>query len=142
MTTSDREISVLCADDNPHVAEALRLKLSRISDFAWRGWVSSADRMADAVAEFRPDILLLDLDMPGADPLQAAADIARERPDTRIVVFSGHVRPDLIVRALEAGVWGYVSKNDGEDELVRILRAVADGQVVFSPEVEAADDWA
>jgi DNA-binding NarL/FixJ family response regulator len=134
---ASQQISVLCVDDNPDVADALRLKLSRMTGFTWVGTLSSADTLIDTVQRLRPSIVLLDLDMPGADPFVAAAEVAQAVPDSRIVVFSGHVRPDLITKALEAGAWGYISKNDGEDELIAHLRQVAAGNISLSSGVRA-----
>lgn len=127
-------IGVLCVDDNPHVAEALRLKFERAERFEWKGWLPRADALLETAQREKPGVVLLDLDMPGADPLDATERMLRTLPDIRVVVFSGHVRAEFIERALRVGAWGYVSKNDGEDELLRVLGAVWDGNVEFSPE--------
>lgn len=130
-------IGVLCVDDNPHVAEALRLKLGRAARFEWKGWLSCADELLETAERDKPGMVLLDLDMPGADPFDATERMLRTLPDIRVVIFSGHVRAEFVERALRAGAWGYASKNDGEDELLRVLGAVWDGSVEFSPEVRA-----
>ncbi len=137
MAFQDDKFGVLCVEDNPHVAEALRLKLSRMSDFEWKGWIPAADSMLETAKATCPALMLLDLDMPGRDPLEAASELARCCPTTRIVVFSGHVRQDLVDRAIEVGAWGYVSKNDGEEALINALRSVCEGEVALSPEVRA-----
>lgn len=135
MSGTECRISVLCVDDNPAVVDALKLKLSRLPEFEWRGSLSSADDLVDAVSRHCPSIVILDLDMPGKDPLTAVAELAKACPDARVVTFSGHVRQELVKKALEAGVWGYASKNDGEDELVKLLLAVAAGNLTLSPSV-------
>ncbi len=140
MTTEEETIGVLCVDDNPHVADALRLKLSRTELFRWTGWLPSADSLVEEAKRTCPALVLLDVDMPGRDPFDAAAELVEVCPETRIVVFSGHVRQELIDKALDAGVWGYVSKNDGEEELLKVLRLVAGGEVGFSPEVRQICD--
>ncbi|MGD9692755.1 MAG: response regulator transcription factor [Phycisphaerales bacterium] len=137
MADIDDKISVLCVEDNPHVAEALRIKLTRTSLFEWKGWLPAADSLHEVAVEVEPEIILLDLDMPGKDPLDAASEFLESYPSARVIVFSGHVRQDLIDRALEAGAWGYASKNDGEDELVNVLMCVRAGEVALSPEVRS-----
>jgi DNA-binding NarL/FixJ family response regulator len=140
MPGTESRISVLCVDDNPHVVDALRLKLSSSLRFEWMGSLPSADDLIQTVARQGPSIVILDLDMPGKSPLAVVAELAQICPDIRVVVFSGHVREELVRHALEAGVWGYASKNDGEEELVKLLIEVAGGHMSLSPSVRAASD--
>lgn len=133
-------MTVLCVDDNPHVAEALRVKLARSLDILWQGWLSSADELVHTAERLNPTIVLLDVDMPGKDPFVAVSELADRCPTAKVVIFSGHVRRELIDRALESGAWGYVSKNDDEGDLLKVIRAVADGEVAFSPEVRSTYD--
>ena len=128
-------IGILSVDDNPHVGDALRKRLSRIDGFQWDGWLPSADALVDYVSTRCPHIVLLDIDMPGKDPFEALAELVARCPDSRVLVFSGHVRRDLIQRATDAGAWGYVSKNDAEDSLIDAIRGVAEGEFVISDEV-------
>lgn len=131
-------VSVLCVDDNLLVADALRLKLDRAGGFEWRGWLPSADALLSTVKQVAPRLIILDIDMPGRSPFEALAELVKHFPDTRPVIFSGHVRYELIDRAMNAGAWGYVSKNDGEDALVKALRDVAADELGISHEVRAA----
>lgn len=140
MNATPHKIGVLCVDDNPQVAEALKIKLSRTEPFEWKGWLPSADDLRDEALRMGPAVVLLDLDMPGRDPFDAAADMASKCPEARVVIFSGHVRAELVAKAFDAGVWGYVSKNDGEDELLKAMRKVAAGEVAMSPEVRSTYD--
>lgn len=133
-------VSVLCVDDNEQLAQALRVKFARSREFEWKGWISTADHLVEAARLNQPDVVLLDLDMPGRDPLAAAAELAATCPGARVVIFSGHVRLPLIDRAMEAGAWGYAAKSDGEEALLEVMRSVAAGHVAFSPEVRAAYD--
>jgi DNA-binding NarL/FixJ family response regulator len=128
-------ISVLCVDDNPQLAEALHVKLDRTPGFRWGGWLPDAGGLVAESQRGHPALVVLDIDMPGRDPFDALKDMTRHCPDTRAVVFSGHVRPDLVEKAVAAGAWGYVSKNDGAEALIGALRAVAGGEFAFSREV-------
>lgn len=137
-TPSPTTLSVLCVDDNAHVAEAIRVKLERSGGFKWQGWLPSADRLAETVEQSSPRLVLIDVDLPGKDPFEALADFAERFPQSRAIMFSGHVRGELITRAFNAGAWGYVSKNDGDQELVLALHRVAGGEVSLSPEARRA----
>lgn len=137
---SSKVVSVLCVEDNPEVAEALATKLSRISGLSWVGSLPSADALVERVRAEAPGIVLLDVDMPGGDPFEALSEMARVCPDCRAILFTGHVRRELIERALEAGAWGYVSKNDGEEELVAALQKVAGGEFALGPEARRLYD--
>ena len=130
-------ISILCVDDNPRVAAALRMKLQRVGGFAWVGWLPTADDLVARATAECPDVVLLDLDMPGLDPLEALAAMVDTCPDTRVVVYSGYIRRDLIERVIDTGAWGYVSKNDGEQALIDVVRRVAADGFALSPEVHS-----
>ncbi len=140
MAAPDTDISVLCVDDNEQVANALRMKFGSIGGFEWRGWLPAADALVPTVVREKPGIVLLDIDMPGRDPFEALSELTSRCPRTRVVVFTGHVRRDLVDRALDAGAWGYVSKNDGEESLVRAVRQVVAGELALSPEARMSCD--
>ena len=142
MTGHHPTISVLCVDDNEPLALALRMKFGAVGGFDWRGWLPDADNLVLRAERDNPSVVLLDIDMPGRDPFDAVAELTVRCPQTRVVVFSGHVRRELIDRALEAGVWGYVSKNDGEDILIDAVHQVMSGELALSPEVQSVCDQA
>ena len=140
--TLDQAFTVVCVDDNPQVADAVRVKLQRAGDFEWAGWAADADAM---LAMFKdgtacPDLVILDLDMPGIDPFEATAKLTTTCACSRVVVFTGHVRKELIERAVEAGAWGYVAKSDGADSLVTALRSVMNDEFTLSPEARSTYD--
>jgi len=136
----DRTITVMCVDDNVEVLRAIRLKLRLSGGFRWSGELTSADRLLEETARASPNIVLLDLDVPGCDPFAAMRSLADSVPSTRVVMFTGHVNRDLIDRAIDAGAWGYVSKNDNEDDLVSALRNVMAGEFVLSPDARSCYD--
>jgi two-component system NarL family response regulator len=138
MTTGP--VSVLCVDDNPEIGGAIRLKLRSAGGFEWKGQLFSADSLEDQVAQLGPDVVLLDIDMPGADPFAAIAHLTKSHPQVRVVVLSGHVRRELIDQAFAAGAWGYLSKNESADTIIDGVRRVAGGEFVMSSEVETLLD--
>lgn len=130
-------IKVLCVDDNYLVAEGIKIKLMLAGGFEWLGQLSDADHLTDEVRQRRPDIVLLDIDMPGKDAFAALEELGESGLDSRVIMVSGHVRTDLIDRAVEAGAWGYVSKGEGSETIVSAIDQVMAGKFVMGPEVSA-----
>ncbi len=131
----DRCIRVLCVDDNPLVADAVAMRLQLAGGFECVGYLPDASSMLAEVARLRPDVVLMDLDMPGSEPFEMMRTLSRAFPETRVLVLSGHVRRDLLDRAIEFGAWGYLSKNDDAEMLVNAVRRVAGGEFVLGPEL-------
>lgn len=131
-------IRVLCVDDNPLVADALALHLEGAGGFAWLGSRPDASSLAVAALELLPDLVLLDVDMPGPDPFEALLELGRVVPSARVVVLSGHVRRELVDRALEAGAWGYLSKGESPQAILEALRRVHAGEVVIGGDARAS----
>ncbi|MDX2147488.1 MAG: response regulator transcription factor [Planctomycetota bacterium] len=127
-------ISILCVDDNPEMCAALQSLLQSDQRFTWLGHRENADGLINTVRRLQPAIVLLDIDMPGKDAIEALTEIALNCPRTRTIVFSGHARRDLIERAVEAGAWGFISKNDGDGQLIQAVERILEGEFVFSPE--------
>lgn len=135
MTGGPRRIRVLCVDDNPFVADGIKVRLSINPGFDWLGHLLAADDLFAEVERLRPDIVLLDIDMPGKDSMEALAEITQAFPDTRTIIVSGYERDDYLDRSVEAGAWGYVSKSDGPQEIVSAIRDVHAGRFAFGPSV-------
>lgn len=133
-------IRVLCVDDNQLVGDALGLHLGVAAGVAWLGQLLSADELLARAEELRPDVVLLDVDMPGMNPFEAMRKLGAAHPEVRVVMLSGHIRRRLIEQAMDAGAWGYLSKDAGADEVVEAVRRVAAGEIVLCPQVEAVLD--
>jgi len=129
------QVRILCVDDKEEILWALAMHFARAKGFQVVGSLSTVNGLVAAVKGMKPDILILDLDMPGDSPLEALREISRSCASTRTVVFSGHLRRELVDQAMDAGAWAYVSKSDGEAALVVAIRAVMAGQIAWSPEV-------
>lgn len=132
-------LRVLCIDDNPLVVDALALKLSLLGGFEWLVPVNDANCLMQAVESQRPDIILLDLDMPGRDPLDALKELARAGCASRVLIFSGHTRADLVERAIDAGAWGFVSKHSDVETIVAAIRSVARGEFLLTSDPNAEE---
>jgi DNA-binding NarL/FixJ family response regulator len=128
--------SIVCIDDNPLVADALERRLSMEMDFRWLGWLNQSDDILARLVELAPDLVLLDIDMPGLDAFQLVEDACRRLPEVRVVMFTGYSRPDYLEEALRRGAWGYLSKSATTQGLLESLRRVVRGEVVLVDEVD------
>jgi DNA-binding NarL/FixJ family response regulator len=135
---SSRVVSILCVDDNLQVGQSLERWFRRLSDFRWLGWVSATAQVEEMVDRLKPDITLMDLDMPGEDPVAVVARLASRQPPMRVVMLSAHLKPHDIERSLKAGAVGYLSKHQGPDAIAAEVMRIADGAVVLSPAAESA----
>ena len=136
-STMNRVISVLLADDHALVREALGNWLRAAGDIKVIGEVGSADEAVAIAVREKPDIVLIDIDMPGLLAFDAVRTIRTRSPNTRVVVLSGFFHDRYIEDALAAEASGYITKGEPADAVVRAVRTVAGGGVYFSPEVQA-----
>ena len=128
-------IRVLLADDHALIRAGLRTLLVAEPDLALVGEAATGDEARTLCATLRPDVLLLDLRMPGPPATATVAWVRAHRPATRVVILTAH-REDAWVRGLlDLGVAGYVLKDDALDAVARAVRAVAAGGTWLSPAV-------
>jgi DNA-binding NarL/FixJ family response regulator len=125
----------MCVDDNRLIVDALRSLIKKEAGMFWAGAVTDGMLALEHIIATRPDIVLFDVDQPGVDTFLAVEEVGARSPGTRVVMFSGHVVPRYIERALDCGAWGYLSKSDAASEIIAALRRVASGEIVFSSEV-------
>jgi len=137
MTGGAERIRVVVADDQAIIRDGLVTLLGLLPDIEVVGEAADGrEAVALAVAE-HPDVVLMDLRMPGLDGVGATERIAREAPGTAILVLTTFADDESILAALRAGARGYLTKDAGRAELAAAVRAVAQGQSTFSPEVGA-----
>ena len=136
MTDQPHTLRVLCVDDNEMVSQALRRRLADEPGLEWAGVVRDGGEAFERVRQVRPDVVLMDIDMPGVDTFAIVARLSAEVPDSRVVMFSGHINPGYIDRALDCGAWGYLSKNDDVSALMDGIRLVGRGEIAMSHDVE------
>ncbi|MBC7772061.1 MAG: response regulator transcription factor [Pyrinomonadaceae bacterium] len=126
----ENKIRVLCVDDSDAITELFCLAITAEPDMIVAGTLSSADTLAEAAARQRPDVVLLDLTMPGKDPLAAVVELASACPDTRVIIFSGYDDPKTVESVMDAGAWGLISKNGDVVDVLAAIRRVAAGEIV------------
>ncbi len=119
-------------DDNVLAAQALERYFKRSGLIRWLGWCGDPAEAVERVAELKPDVVLLDVEIPGADCFAALQEMVSLRPSLRVVMFSGHAQTDLIDRALREGATGYIVKDDPVDAITPLLVDASRGQCVLS----------
>jgi two-component system, NarL family, response regulator DesR len=131
-------IRVLLAEDQTLVRGALRALLDLEADIEVVAEVGRGDQVLAAAREHRPDVALLDIEMPGQDGIEAARELAAALPDVRAVVLTTFGRPGFLRRAMEVGAAGFLVKDSPVAELARAIRAVVAGERVIDRDLAAA----
>jgi two-component system, NarL family, response regulator NreC len=130
---SNETIRILLVDDHAMVREGLRLLLRTATDISVIG---EADNRVSAVAAARrltPDIVVLDLDMPGGDGVSAVRELKQSLPNARVLILTVHPEHERLLPLLEAGARGYLTKEAASRDLVEAIRVVATGEVYVRP---------
>ena len=130
-------IRLLIADDHAMVRQGLRAFLGLSEDLETVGEAVDGRQAVEQAPRLRPDLVLMDLLMPGVDGISATAAIRRDLPGVEVLALSGYLEDHLIADALHAGAVGYLLKDTDAEELQRAVRAAAAGQVQLSPAVAA-----
>ena len=130
-------IRVLLAEDQTMVREAIASLLALESDVEVVGQVGRGDEVLDAARAARPDVALLDIEMPGASGLDAAVALHAELPETRVLILTTFGRPGYLRRAMEAGAAGFVVKDTPATQLADAVRRVHQGLRVVDPSLAA-----
>jgi DNA-binding NarL/FixJ family response regulator len=131
----DATLRVLIADDHPLVRRGMRSMLGALPGFEIVGEAGTGREAVSLAGTLRPDVVLMDLQMPDLSGIEATRRIVAVQPDARILVVTLFQDDDSVFLALRAGARGYVLKDAEEDELVAAIRAVAGGAAMFSPAI-------
>lgn len=127
---------VLIADDHPIVVDGLRHHLQE-EGFEIVGEATTSGEALSMALEVKPDVLVLDLEMPGRGGLDTLRELGRLEPDINVLVLSRHEEDPFAIRSIRSGAAGYLSKDSIVDELAEAVRTVARGQRYISPSVAA-----
>ena len=130
-------IRIVLADDHAVVRSGLRMLLDSEHDFEVVAEASDIESTRRYVSGHRPQVLVLDLNMPGGSSLEAIPTLRQEAPDTQIVVLTMQQEPAFAREALSAGALGYVLKEAADDELVEAVRRAAVGESYLNPRLGA-----
>ena len=130
-------IRIMVVDDHGIVREGLKMVLALESDFDVVGEAASGDEAIASAPNLRPDVVLMDVLMAGTDGIDACRQIKSALPDTRVLMLTSHDETLAVEAAVLAGASGYLLKNGGREDLIKGIRAVAQGESLLSPSVAA-----
>jgi DNA-binding NarL/FixJ family response regulator len=128
-------LRILIADDHPLFRKGMRTLLESLPDMEVVGEAATGDEAVERANALQPDVVLMDLQMPAGGGLTATRQIAKTSPHIRILVVTLFEDDDSIFAALRAGARGYMLKDSDEEEMLRAIRAVGDGEAIFSPAI-------
>lgn len=126
---------VVIADDHPMFRSGLAAVINRAAEFTVVGEATSGDEAVAMAEQLQPDIVLMDIKMPGLSGIEATREIQRVSAHSRILVVTMFEDDQLVFTALRAGARGYILKEGDEVEILRAVRAVAAGEAIFSPSI-------
>jgi RNA polymerase sigma factor (sigma-70 family) len=126
---------VLIADDHGVVRKGLRLLLEQYPELEVVGEAANGRDVVRLATELAPEIVLMDVAMPLLNGIDAAEQVRRANPQIGVIMLTMHADEGYVLRALNAGVKGYLLKESAEDDLLRAIRAVSQGKPFFSPAI-------
>ena len=132
---AQKPIRVLLADDHHLFREGMRALLATASDLEVVGEAGDGNEVVAKAAEVRPDVILMDLQLPGLNGVEATRRILASQPKVNVLVLTMFEDTDTVLAAMRAGARGYLLKDTHEEALLRSVRAVANGEALFGPAV-------
>ena len=133
-----KRMRVLIVDDHPVTRDGLRAALTTAADVEIVGEASNGEEAIEAVGKLNPDIVFMDVRMPGMTGIEATRAIRERYTDTRVILFTVDESRASIAEAIQAGVSGYLLKDVGADELVHAARLALEGKAVIHPALTQA----
>jgi DNA-binding NarL/FixJ family response regulator len=132
---AQKRIRILLADDHHLFREGMRALLATASDLEVVGEAADGNEVVAKAAEVRPDVILMDLQLPGLNGVEATRRILDSHPEVSVLVLTMFEDTDTVLAAMRAGARGYLLKDTHEEALLRSVRAVANGEALFGPAV-------
>jgi DNA-binding NarL/FixJ family response regulator len=132
---SDEAIRVLLADDHPVYRDGLAVLLGSIAGIEVAGTAADGAEAVGRAADLQPDVVVMDVRMPGLDGIEATRRIVADSPHVGVVVLTMSEEDATLFAAMRAGARGYLLKGAGQAEIVRAITAVAHGEAIFGPAV-------
>jgi len=127
------EITTLIVDDHEVVREGLRLSLSRAANIRVVGEAADGATAVELAERRKPDVVIMDVRMPGMDGLEATRLLAERAPESKVLIFTAYSERSLLGRGLESGATGYILKEAPHQTLVRAIEKVAQGEGYVDP---------
>ena len=136
-TTAAAPVRVMCVDDHRLMREGIRRIVALQPDMVVVAEASNGVEAVDLFQKHRPDVTLMDLQLPSMNGHEAIKEIRKIQPDARIVVLTMYYGDEDVYRAIAAGVMGYILKDTVPDDLIHVIREVHAGLLRVPPEIEA-----
>ena len=130
-----KPIRILLADDHPLVRRGLVACLARHRHLEIVGEAGDGSEALAKIRELKPDLVLLDIDMPHTSGLAVTGIVRKELPQVKILILSMHQHPDYVLRIIQSGAHGYVLKGSPIEQLVQAIESVNAGEACFNPEI-------
>lgn len=118
---------VVVCDDHEIVREAIKSRMATFEGIDIVGEAADGREVVDTVTQLEPDVVIMDVEMPERDGIEATKAVLEARPATRVIIFTGHAQPDLLSLALRAGASGYVLKSAPAEDIARAVQVVSSG---------------
>jgi len=128
-------VRVLVADDHPLFRDGLRALLASVPDVELVGEAGTGDEAIRLAAELEPDAILMDIQMPDKNGIEATRSILKVNPDIGVIVLTMFEDDDSVFSAMRAGARGYILKGANQTDLLRAIRSVAAGEALFGPAI-------
>jgi DNA-binding NarL/FixJ family response regulator len=130
-------LHILIADDHPLFRDGIRMLLNTMPDMEVVGEAATGDEAVDLAMSLEPNLILMDIRMPGISGFEATRRILEAHPEIRVLVVTMFEDDASVFTAMRAGARGYVLKDAGKEEMLRAIRAAGRGEAIFSPGIAA-----
>jgi DNA-binding NarL/FixJ family response regulator len=130
-----KKITVLLAEDHTMVREAIRMMLNLEKDLDVVGEARHGRQALDMAIELQPDVVLMDIAMPGLNGLETTRQLLRARPGARIIILTAHCDDAYVMNAVESGAMGFLLKQDSSNDVCHAIREVHQGRIFYSTSV-------
>jgi DNA-binding NarL/FixJ family response regulator len=128
-------VRIVVADDHAVVREGLRALLAAVPGYELAGTAATAQEAVRAAVTLHPNVLVLDIQMPGPNGIDAARELSRVAPDVAILILTMFDDDDSVFAAMRAGALGYILKGADPDDIIRAIASVAAGEAIFGPAI-------
>lgn len=131
MTHKDRRIRIMLVDDHRFFRDGVRTVLQSVPQFEVVAEAATGEEAVQQAEACTPDVVLMDVQLPGLNGIEATRRILKLRPAAGVIVLTMHEDAEVVLSAMRAGARGYLLKDAGEEQLIRSIHAVADGEALF-----------